>query len=86
MCLGILKVQLMEPLAKRVLKSDCALSTVNVCVLSFQSRARLNKRKEELEEILHEMELRMEEEEERILTMGDEKKKMHQTVADLEDQ
>ena len=32
------------------------------------------------------MELRMEEEEERILAMAEEKKKLHQTVQDLEEQ
>ena len=52
----------------------------------FQARARLSKRKEELEEILHEMELRMEEEEERIIALAEEKKKLQQTVQDLEEQ
>ena len=51
-----------------------------------QSRARLSKRKEELEEILHDMELRMEEEEERMVAMAEEKKKFQQTVQDLEEQ
>jgi len=39
-----------------------------------------------LEEILHEMEQRMEEEEERINNMTNEKKKMQVTVQDLEEQ
>lgn len=43
-------------------------------------------RKEELEEILHEMEQRMEEEEERINNMTNEKKKFQVTVQDLEEQ
>ena len=47
---------------------------------------RLAARKEELEEILHEMEQRMEEEEERINNMTNEKKKLQVTVQDLEEQ
>jgi len=43
-------------------------------------------RKEELEEILHEMEQRMEEEEERINNMTNEKKKLQVSVQDLEEQ
>jgi len=39
-----------------------------------------------LEEILHEMEQRMEEEEERLNNMTNEKKKMQVTVQDLEEQ
>jgi len=47
---------------------------------------RLATRKEELEEILHEMEQRMEEEEERINNMTNEKKKLQVNVQDLEEQ
>jgi len=39
-----------------------------------------------LEEILHEMEQRMEEEEERVNNMTNEKKKLQVTVQDLEEQ
>lgn len=43
-------------------------------------------KKEELEEILHDLEIRIEEEEERCNTLMDERKKMNQNIADLEDQ
>jgi len=46
----------------------------------------LASRKEELEEILQEMEHRMEEEEERINNMTNEKKKLQVNVQDLEEQ
>jgi chaperonin cofactor prefoldin len=43
-------------------------------------------RKQELEEILHEMEQRLEDEEERIAAFGNEKKKLQTTIQDLEEQ
>lgn len=52
----------------------------------FQSRLRLVQKKEELEDILHDMELRMEEEEEKVAAMLDERKKYNQTIQDLEEQ
>lgn len=47
---------------------------------------RLAQRKQELEDILHDLEQRMEEEEERINTVVNEKKKLQVTVQDLEEQ
>ncbi|KAK6326816.1 hypothetical protein J4Q44_G00024610 [Coregonus suidteri] len=51
-----------------------------------EMRARLVSRKQELEEILGELEGRLEEEEERGVQMTNEKKKMQQHVTDLEEQ
>ena len=51
-----------------------------------QSRARLSKRKEELEDILHELEMRIEEEEDLNNKFMDEKKIFTQNIKDLEDQ
>ncbi|XP_053546603.1 myosin-10 [Bombina bombina] len=51
-----------------------------------EMRARLSAKKQELEEILHDLESRVEEEEERNLQMQNEKKKLHQHVQDLEEQ
>jgi hypothetical protein len=51
-----------------------------------QARVRLAQRKQELEDILHDLEQRMEEEEERINTVVNEKKKLQVTVQDLEEQ
>lgn len=47
---------------------------------------RLAARKQELEEILHDMEARIEEEEEKTLKMSEERKKLQLNIQDLEDQ
>ncbi|KAM4016652.1 myosin-10-like isoform 6-T7 [Anomaloglossus baeobatrachus] len=51
-----------------------------------EMRARLAAKKQELEEILHDLESRVEEEEERNLQLQNDKKKMQQHVQDLEEQ
>ncbi|XP_043936530.1 myosin-10-like isoform X2 [Protopterus annectens] len=51
-----------------------------------EMRARLASKKQELEEILHDLESRVEEEEERNQQLQNEKKKMQQHVQDLEEQ
>uniref|UniRef100_A0A8C3T375 Myosin heavy chain 11 n=1 Tax=Chelydra serpentina TaxID=8475 RepID=A0A8C3T375_CHESE len=51
-----------------------------------EMRVRLAAKKQELEEILHEMEARIEEEEDRSHQLQTEKKKMQQQMLDLEDQ
>ncbi|XP_028826845.1 myosin-11a isoform X1 [Denticeps clupeoides] len=50
-----------------------------------EMRIRLAAKKQELEEILHEMEARLDEEEERSATMQVEKKKMQQQIQELEE-
>ena len=49
-------------------------------------RARVAARKQELEELLHDLESRIEEEEERNTVLTAEKKKFQLTVQDLEEQ
>uniref|UniRef100_A0A3Q2Z141 Myosin-10-like n=1 Tax=Hippocampus comes TaxID=109280 RepID=A0A3Q2Z141_HIPCM len=51
-----------------------------------EMRSRLASRKQELEDVLTELESRLEEEEERGLQMSNEKKKMQQNIQDLEEQ
>uniref|UniRef100_A0A8D3E3H8 Myosin heavy chain 10 n=1 Tax=Scophthalmus maximus TaxID=52904 RepID=A0A8D3E3H8_SCOMX len=51
-----------------------------------EMRARLSSKKQELEEILHDLESRLEEEEERTQGMQNEKKKMQSHIQDLEEQ
>ncbi|XP_051940753.1 myosin-10 isoform X2 [Hippocampus zosterae] len=51
-----------------------------------EMRARLASRKQELEEILHDLESRVEEEEERNQSLQNEKKKMQSHIQDLEEQ
>ena len=58
-----------------------------VCFIAFiQARVRLAARKTELEELLTEMESRIEEEEDRGTQLMTEKKKLHTTINDLEEQ
>ena len=51
-----------------------------------QARARLAVRKQELEEVMREMEQRLEEEEERTNVYNAEKKKLQTSIQDLEEQ
>ncbi|KAK3091423.1 hypothetical protein FSP39_019778 [Pinctada imbricata] len=51
-----------------------------------ESRRRIQAKKEELEDILHDMELRIEEEEEKCNQLIEERKKYQQSIQDLEDQ
>ncbi len=55
-------------------------------ILALQSRARLAAKKQELEDVLQDMEQRVEEEEERYNIVGQEKKKLALTIQDLEEQ
>jgi myosin protein heavy chain len=57
-----------------------------LALIFVKARARLAMRKQELEEILHEMEQRLEDEEERIAGFSNEKKKLQTTIQDLEEQ
>lgn len=52
-----------------------------LCAEAEELRARLVNRKQELEEILHDMESRLEEEEERANQLHIERKKMQQNIA-----
>ena len=59
-----------------------------LCFLNKQTliNPRLATRKQEMEEIIHDMEARIEEEEERVNRAGEDKKKLQQHVQDLEEQ
>lgn len=59
---------------------------VELCAEAEENRARLTARKQELEEILHDLEARVEEEEERANSLSTDKKKLQLTIQDLEDQ
>lgn len=52
-----------------------------LCAEAEEMRARLVNRKQELEEILHDMESRLEEEEERAAQLHNERKKMQQNIS-----
>lgn len=53
---------------------------VELCAEAEEMRARLAARKQELEDILHEMEARIEEEEERATNLSNEKKKLQLNI------
>ncbi|XP_076345264.1 uncharacterized protein LOC143244459 isoform X1 [Tachypleus tridentatus] len=57
-----------------------------LCAEAEESRLRLLERKQELEEILHDLEARIDEEENKNQTMIAEKKKMQQSIQDLKGQ
>lgn len=62
------------------------LMVLNNVFSLLKSRSRMSAKKQELEDILHDLELRIEEEEEKCNQLIDERKKFMQTVADLEEQ
>ncbi|XP_012936861.1 myosin-10 isoform X4 [Aplysia californica] len=70
---------------KNILAEQLQAET-ELCAEAEESRARLNKRKEELEDILHELEMRIEEEEDLNNKFMDEKKMFTQNIKDLEEQ
>ncbi|XP_055766155.1 myosin-10-like isoform X1 [Salvelinus fontinalis] len=76
-------IQLME---EKAVLTDQLQAEAELFAEAEEMRARLVSRKQELEEILGELEGRLEEEEERGVQMTNEKKKMQQHVADLEEQ
>lgn len=57
-----------------------------LCAEAEEMRLRLAARKQELEEILHDLEARIEEEEERNQNLTGEKKKLQLNIQDLEEQ
>uniref|UniRef100_A0A673HV21 Myosin-9 n=1 Tax=Sinocyclocheilus rhinocerous TaxID=307959 RepID=A0A673HV21_9TELE len=57
-----------------------------LCQEAEEMRVRLAARQQELEEILHDLESRLEEEEERVSQFQTERKKMQQNITDLEQQ
>lgn len=59
---------------------------IELCAEAEESRIRLAARKQELEEMMAELESRIEEEEERVTTMNTEKKKLQLNIQDLEEQ
>merc|ERR1719225_154896 len=70
---------------KNILAEQLQAET-ELCAEAEEMRARLAARKQELEEILHDMEARIEEEEEKTLKMSEERKKFQIHIQDLEEQ
>uniref|UniRef100_A0A668AGU5 Myosin-9 n=1 Tax=Myripristis murdjan TaxID=586833 RepID=A0A668AGU5_9TELE len=72
--------------AEKLALQEQLQAETELCAEAEDMRARLATRKQELEEILHDLEARVEEEEERVTQMQTERKKMQQNITDLEQQ
>lgn len=77
----------MQLSAEKVALQEQLQAETELCAEAEEMRARLAAKKQELEEILHDLEARVEEEEERASQLAVEKKKMQQniTVSDVSD-
>uniref|UniRef100_A0A665WNA2 Myosin-9 n=1 Tax=Echeneis naucrates TaxID=173247 RepID=A0A665WNA2_ECHNA len=80
------QLQEMEEKQQQMALQEQLQAETELCAEAEEMRARLAARKQELEEILHDLEARVEEEEERASHLMTEKKKMQQNISDLEQQ
>merc|ERR1719180_72487 len=78
--------QYQQALEEKNILAEQLQAETELCAEAEEMRARLAARKQELEEILHDLEARVEEEEERATHLQGEKKKMQQNITDLEQQ
>merc|ERR1719211_651064 len=78
--------QYQQALEEKNIFAEQLQAETELCAEAEEMRARLAARKQEMEEIIHDMEARIEEEEEKVLKSSDEKKKLQQHVQDLEEQ
>lgn len=70
----------MQLSAEKMALQEQLQAETELCAEAEEMRARLAARKQELEEILHDLEARVEEEEERASHLLTEKKKMQQNI------
>merc|ERR1719232_1551432 len=78
--------QYQQALEEKNILAEQLQAETELCAEAEEMRARLAARKQEMEEIIHDMEARIEEEEEKVLKSSDEKKKLQQHIQDLEEQ
>merc|ERR1719208_608400 len=78
--------QYQQALEEKNILAEQLQAETELCAEAEEMRARLAARKQEMEEIIHDMEARIEEEEEKVLKTGEEKKKLQQHIQDLEEQ
>merc|ERR1719391_1767829 len=78
--------QYQQALEEKNILAEQLQAETELCAEAEEMRVRLAARKQEMEEIIHDMEARIEEEEEKVLKGSDEKKKLQQHVQDLEEQ
>ncbi|XP_041839151.1 LOW QUALITY PROTEIN: myosin-9-like [Melanotaenia boesemani] len=70
--------------AEKLALQEQLQAETELCAEAEEMRARLALRKQELEDILHDLESRLEEEEDRVSQMQNERKTMQQNIKDLE--
>merc|ERR1719151_246241 len=78
--------QYQQALEEKNILAEQLQAETELCAEAEVMRARLAARKQEMEEIIHDMEARIEEEEEKTLKMSEERKKFQLHVQDLEEQ
>ena len=81
-----LNKQYEQALEEKNIMAEQLQAETELCAEAEETRARVAARKQEMEEIIHDMEARIEEEEEKALKTEEEKKKLQQHVQDLEEQ
>merc|ERR1719392_359268 len=78
--------QYQQALEEKNILAEQLQAETELCAEAEEMRARLAARKQEMEEIIHDMEARIEEEEEKTLKMSEERKKLQLNIQDLEEQ
>jgi len=78
--------QYQQALEEKNILAEQLQAETELCAEAEEMRARLAARKQEMEEIIHDMEARIEEEEEKVLKSADDRKKLQQHIQDLEEQ
>merc|ERR1719458_2337187 len=78
--------QYQQALEEKNILAEQLQAETELCAEAEEMRARLAARKQEMEEIIHDMEARIEEEEEKVIKSAEDKKKLQQHIQDLEEQ
>lgn len=78
--LGLNRLLSLQLNAEKMALQEQLQAETELCAEAEEMRARLAAKKQELEEILHDLEARVEEEEERAAQLSTEKKKMQQNI------
>merc|ERR1719341_2303277 len=78
--------QYQQALEEKNILAEQLQAETELCAEAEEMRARLAARKQEMEEIIHDTEAEMKEDEEKVLKSADDKKKLQQHIQDLEEQ
>merc|ERR1719357_2294797 len=78
--------QYQQALQEKIYLAEQLQAETELCAEAEEMRARLAARKQEMEEIIHDMEARIEEEEEKVLKGTEDRKRLQQHIQDLEEQ